>query len=631
MAEIERKQGDTITVSETFERPGSRSSQALDLSDAQSVKIYVDHPSSGDLVVKDTAEITDAANGMVEYTLGGTQTARQGPHRLEFVAEFAGGETFSYPQTGFVSLKVTDPAARELPVEELADGDASVTELAADAIRANTASAVDVMDALDLNNNPITSLPVPSNPADAARKDGLDTVASDLSSVESDLTSQVTRFDALNDTVEALDELAIDRGPISSRPTSGDYDDQMYYAVDQRILWRWDAGSSDWTAAGGLGVSSQRLPVTSYLDAVDVSTLAAGDVNLSGTLTGPKLSAEEIDSAQSVTISDDETVTYGRDHVHPDRGIEPNSVAIGVGARAPDSTGDPGWFNDTANSVAIGYQALRDNTGANSNGVGYRALANNTGFASNGVGHRALASNTGDNSNGVGYQALRDNTGFASNAVGYRALANNTGDNSNGVGHQALQDNTGGDSNGVGYEALRNNTGFGSNAVGYQALRDNTGFASNAVGYRALANNTGTNSNGVGYRALRDNTGFASNGVGHQALRDNTGDNSNGVGHRALANNTGFASNGVGYRALEGDGLSNPSDMGSNVNAFGSEAGRNNTGEGAILIGQQAGINNSEDDVLLITDRNGETRLKMDLTNGNMKIGGSLSENATLN
>ena len=263
MAKIERKQGDTITVSETFERPGSRSSQALDLSDAQSVKIYVDHPSSGDLVVNDTAEITDAANGMVEYTLGGTQTARQGKHRLEFVAEFAGGETFSYPQTGFVSLKVTDPAARELPIEELADGDASVTELAADAIRANTASAVDVMDALDLNNNPITSLPVPSNPADAARKDGLD---------------------ALNDTVEALDELAIDRGPISSRPTSGDYDDQMYYAVDQRILWRWDAGSSDWNAAGGLGVSSQRLPVTSYLDAVDVSTLTAGDVNLSGTL-----------------------------------------------------------------------------------------------------------------------------------------------------------------------------------------------------------------------------------------------------------------------------------------------------------------------------------------------------------
>ena len=268
MAKIERKQGDTITVSETFERPGSRSSQALDLSDAQSVQIYVDHPSSGDLVVKDTAEITDAANGMVEYTLGGTQTARQGKHRLEFVAEFAGGETYSHPQTGFISLKVTDPAARELPIEELADGDASVTELAADAIRANTASAVDVMDALDLNNNPITSLPVPSNPADAARKDGLDTVASDLSSVESDLTSQVTRFD----------ELAIDRGPISSRPTSGDYDHQMFYDLDQRILWRWDAESSDWNAAGGLGADVENFSTSGAADTVPVSQ---GDGTLS--------------------------------------------------------------------------------------------------------------------------------------------------------------------------------------------------------------------------------------------------------------------------------------------------------------------------------------------------------------
>ena len=281
----------------------------------------------------------------------------------------------------------------------------------------------------------------------------------------------------------------------------------------------------------------------------------------------PTATFEEIDSAQSVTISDDETVTYGRDHVHPDRGIEPNSVAIGVGARAPDSTGDPDWFNDTANSVAIGYRALVNNTGARSNGVGYRALANNT--------------------------------GFGSNAVGYRALANNTG----------------GRSNGVGREALENNTASNSNGVGYRALRDNTGGSSNGVGYQALENNTGDNSNGVGYLALGDNTGA----------------NSNGVGHQALANNTGDRSNGVGYRALEGDGLSNPSDMGSNVNAFGYEAGRNNTGEGVILIGQQAGINNSEDDVLLITDRNGETRLKMDLTNGNMEIGGSLSENATLN
>ena len=159
MAKIERKQGDTITVSETFERPGSRSSQALDLSDAQSVKIYVDHPSSGDLVVNDTPEITDAANGMVEYTLDGTQTARQGNHRLEFVAEFAGGETFSYPQTGFVSLQVTDSAARELPTEDLAYGESSVSTLAAgDVNLSGTLTGLLLGDAADVAGNPLQNV-----------------------------------------------------------------------------------------------------------------------------------------------------------------------------------------------------------------------------------------------------------------------------------------------------------------------------------------------------------------------------------------------------------------------------------------------------------------------------------------
>jgi len=298
MAKIERKQGDTITVSETFERPGSRSSQALDLSDAQSVKIYVDHPSSGDLVVNDTAEITDAANGMVEYTLGGTQTARQGKHRLEFVAEFGGGETFSYPQTGFVSLKVTDSAARELPIEELADGDASVTGLAADAIRANTASAVDVMDALDLNNNPITSLPVPSNPADAARKDGLDTVASDLSSVESDLTSQVTRFDAHNNRHESGGADAIALGNLAGAISTGQLSDDAVTAAKIAAA-AVQSGQIDTGAVGSNEIAS---------DAVTAAEIASNAVGSSEIDTGAVGSA--IDHGALNGTGDDDHLQY---------------------------------------------------------------------------------------------------------------------------------------------------------------------------------------------------------------------------------------------------------------------------------------------------------------------------------
>lgn len=70
------------------------------------------------------------------------------------------------------------------------------------------------------------------------------------------------------DTVEALDEHAIARGPIAERPSEGDYDDELYYATDQRILWGWDAGAADWTARGGLGSEDDPVPGTTYREAV---------------------------------------------------------------------------------------------------------------------------------------------------------------------------------------------------------------------------------------------------------------------------------------------------------------------------------------------------------------------------
>lgn len=96
------------------------------------------------------------------------------------------------------------------------------------------------------------------------------------------------------DTVEMLDELAVDRGPVADRPDEGDYDDEMYFAVDQRVLYRWEESESDWKIEGGRGSVDQRLAGTQYLDEADVggdlsvggSTTLSGDVSLSGVLTG---------------------------------------------------------------------------------------------------------------------------------------------------------------------------------------------------------------------------------------------------------------------------------------------------------------------------------------------------------
>lgn len=61
------------------------------------------------------------------------------------------------------------------------------------------------------------------------------------------------------DTVQTVDEYAIARGPISDRPTEGQYDDELYYATDQKVLWGWDGTDGDWTIRGGTGSAEQPL------------------------------------------------------------------------------------------------------------------------------------------------------------------------------------------------------------------------------------------------------------------------------------------------------------------------------------------------------------------------------------
>ncbi|MEF8870156.1 MAG: glycosyl hydrolase family 28-related protein [Haloarculaceae archaeon] len=53
------------------------------------------------------------------------------------------------------------------------------------------------------------------------------------------------------DTVEALDEHAIVRGPLAERPSEGRYDDELYHATDQGTTWRWDRSTGEWSYFGG--------------------------------------------------------------------------------------------------------------------------------------------------------------------------------------------------------------------------------------------------------------------------------------------------------------------------------------------------------------------------------------------
>ena len=62
------------------------------------------------------------------------------------------------------------------------------------------------------------------------------------------------------DTVELLDELAVETDTIANRPESGSYDDELFFATDQKLLYRWDDSEEDWLVEGGVGNSTNRLP-----------------------------------------------------------------------------------------------------------------------------------------------------------------------------------------------------------------------------------------------------------------------------------------------------------------------------------------------------------------------------------
>jgi hypothetical protein len=55
--------------------------------------------------------------------------------------------------------------------------------------------------------------------------------------------------------VEDLDETVVARGPKADRPASGEYDDELYLATDEQVLYRWDGTSWVTAISGGGGTS----------------------------------------------------------------------------------------------------------------------------------------------------------------------------------------------------------------------------------------------------------------------------------------------------------------------------------------------------------------------------------------
>jgi len=149
-----------------------------------------------------------------------------------------------------------------------------------------------------------------------------------------------------------------------------------------------------------------------------------------------------------------------------------------------------------------------------------------------------------------------------------------------------------------------------------------TGEATDTLHYGSNQDraNAGDNSVALGIGARANGDDGAGGSIGNHVA----------VGYEAAENNTGNRVTASGFQAARGDGLADPTTMGDDNIGIGASAIRNNQASGLIAIGQEAGINAQTDDQLIITDRNGTRRMVMDLTNGNLNIDGTLTENATL-
>lgn len=76
------------------------------------------------------------------------------------------------------------------------------------------------------------------------------------------------------DLVDFVDRRAIEVGSIADRPSTGEYDDELYFATDQGILWRWDADDEDWHGVAGRGSETRPLPGTVHRESVATNELS---------------------------------------------------------------------------------------------------------------------------------------------------------------------------------------------------------------------------------------------------------------------------------------------------------------------------------------------------------------------
>jgi hypothetical protein len=316
-------------------------------------------------------------------------------------------------------------------------------------------------------------------------------------------------------------------------------------------------------------------------------------------------------------------------------------------------------YTGTGDINAFGNQALQNATAIDTNAMGQSAGKGSIGNYSNFFGASAGENNSGASVNALGQNAAKGNIGANVNAFGSNAGVNNDYSNVNlfggnaaaTAGNQTVFTKNGTqqvrlDYNGVtanrtytlpdadgtlgldGNITLQKVTessrrslidGINSqgtsagpavttgksdiNAFGENAARVYGGTGSlNALGNGAAEGATGNNINALGKNAVQSSTGNDINGFGFDAAKNSIGSDVNAFGNGAVGGmsslNTGDNINAFGNGALSGV------QSGSNVNAFGKNAGQGNAASNVNLFGEGAQATGNNQTVFAIDAAN---------------------------
>lgn len=148
------KAGDTPLIRATLTKERDGEDVALDLDDAERVKIFMEYQETGDLVADDEVEVTSASQGEVEYQLDMSQVIEPGVYNVEFVAEWEDDQAEierrkTWPTDGYVEVEAIEAVNRDgelqvLLIEEEVDSFTVHNDLSAGSVTADEGTIDDL-------------------------------------------------------------------------------------------------------------------------------------------------------------------------------------------------------------------------------------------------------------------------------------------------------------------------------------------------------------------------------------------------------------------------------------------------------------------------------------------------------